>query len=289
MSPILIHSYTGLNLYDTYSFKDSLSYSEFFEADVAEARGTPLFHIRICLATMLFNFIVLFFFFLLNFNKLSGSFKNKAVMGASCVIVRGGFEGLGDPDLDSQHETQKYASNLNRSLSITEVERDSFSMSATQMEYHRQRENSKGTLPPVNYEGKAVPIPIQIGLSSSSRFMDFKSVIGLGNPCPWAITPPPRGTPNLPLPCSEGEDVVQVTPNISLPSSEGENGLQGREIERRVEQNLETNNKNFFISSKSSNSEASPNLISHGHGQLNNPASNRDMKSLLKDLFKKFK
>lgn len=210
-------------------------------------------------------------------------------MGASCVIVRGGFEGLGDPDLDSQHETQKYASNLNRSLSITEVERDSFSMSATQMEYHRQRENSKGTLPPVNYEGKAVPIPIQIGLSSSSRFMDFKSVIGLGNPCPWAITPPPRGTPNLPLPCSEGEDVVQVTPNISLPSSEGENGLQGREIERRVEQNLETNNKNFFISSKSSNSEASPNLISHGHGQLNNPASNRDMKSLLKDLFKKFK
>ena len=271
-------------------------------------------------------------------------------MGASCVIVRGGFEGLGDPDLDSQHETQKYASNLNRSLSITEVERDSFSMSATQMEYHRQRENSKGTLPPVNHEGKAVPIPIQIGLSSSSRLMDFKSVIGLGNPCPWAITPPPRGTPNLPLPplhlsigqmSSEGEDVVQVTPNISLPplhlsigqmssegddglqvtfnislpssegedvvhgtpnislpplhlsigqmSSEGENGQQGREIERRVEQNLETNNKNFFISSKSSNSEASPNLISHGHGQLNNPASNRDMKSLLKDLFKKFK
>ena len=97
---------------------------------------------------------------------------------------------------------------------------------------------------------------------------------------------------------SEGEDVVHGTPNISLPplhlsigqmSSEGENGQQGREIERRVEQNLETNNKNFFISSKSSNSEASPNLISHGHGQLNNPASNRDMKSLLKDLFKKFK
>lgn len=80
--------------------------------------------------------------------------------------------------------------------------------------------------------------------------------------------------------------------------------------EPKPEPDLKINNKIYYISSKSSNSEALPNLISHGHGQINNPAStsnseaspnlnsqtqinkpasNRDNLAYLKDLFKKFK
>lgn len=85
------------------------------------------------------------------------------------------------------------------------------------------------------------------------------------------------------------------------------------EIDRvEPEPDLKINNKKYYISPKSSNSEASPNLISHGHGQINNPAStsnseaspninsqaqinnpasNRDnfAYTYIKDLFKKFK
>lgn len=186
MAPILIYSITGLNLYDTYSFKDSFSYRECCGADVdvAGAPGTPLFHIRTCLATILFNLVLLFF--LINSNKLSGSLATKVVMGATCITVRGGFEGLGDPDLDAQAGTSTATRRLNSSLSTQalEMERDSLLMSSTQREYQRQRENSKTTLTEVNPEGKAVPIPIQTGFSTSSRFMDFKYVMGLGNPCP---------------------------------------------------------------------------------------------------------
>jgi hypothetical protein len=139
LAPTVIFSITGLNLYDTYSFQDSFlnSYRECSGADVIEAPGTHLYQIRTCLATIFFNLIV--FVVLINCNKHSGSLANKIVKGASCVRVQGGFEGLGDPDLDAPHETQKTTRKLNSSHSATalEVEKNSLSLSATQMDYHR--------------------------------------------------------------------------------------------------------------------------------------------------------
>jgi hypothetical protein len=216
---------------------------------------------------------LLVLFCLINYNKLPGFLANKTVMGATCVIVRGGFEGLGAPELDETHVTPNATARLNSSLSITALEegRNSLSLSPTQMENQRQIENSKGSLSEVNPEGQAVPIPIQTGMSSSTRFMDFKYVMGLGNPCPWKISPsPPRETRFIPS-CSADSE--------SEPSDTGDHIIT----------KVETINQKFELPSKSTNSEASPNLISHGHGQINNPSSNRDIHSLLKDLFKKFK
>jgi hypothetical protein len=165
------------------------------------------------------------------------------------------------------------------------MERNSLSLSATQMEYHRQKENSKDTMPLVNPEGcPAVPIPIQTGMNSSSRFMDFKYVMGLGNPCPWEKTPtPPRESSKLPLCTAESEPE---------PSYKGDHTIKKVRLNEIVDvkPNLETNNQKIFISSKSSNSEPSPDLISQGVGEINNPnpASDKDTQSRIKDLFKKF-
>lgn len=220
-------------------------------------------------------------------------------MGASCVIVRGGFEGLGDPELDAQHDTSKVTRRLNSSQIITasEVERNSLSMSATHMATQRQREDSQNSLTDVNPDGKAVPIRIQTGISSSSRFMDFKYLMGLNNPCPWAITPPPPSeSPNLPLSSAEAEPEPFNTtdPTITSHRVRFSDKVQVLKIENEsVEPNLKTINKIWNIPSKSSNPEASPDLISHAQGQINNPASNtntnRDLQSHLKGLFKKFK
>lgn len=159
--------------------------------------------------------IVLFCLF--NYKKLSGYLPQKTVLGVTCVIVRGGFEGLGDPSFEAQPETPNATHMLNRSLTNTEVERDSLALSASQMEYQRQKSNSKGKLPAVNQEGPAEPIPIQTG--TSSRLLDFNYVMGLGNPCPWAIShSPPSVTPNLQLSRADGENEPTGVPT-SVPSS----------------------------------------------------------------------
>jgi hypothetical protein len=242
--------------------------------------------------------LIILFYFLVIYNKQSKLMK--FVLGASCVTIKGGFEGLGDPEIEEQNVTPKPRRSLNSSLSKTAmvVERDSLSLSATQLEYQRQREDSKGTMTEVNPEGKAVPIPIQTGIGTSSRFMGFKYLMGIANPCPWGKTPtPPLDLPSLPLSLEEAEPEHSNTSEANHTIKKVRfNDKKVRfndivevvEIER-VEQNLETNNKKFYISSKSSNSEASPNLISHGQGQINNPASDSDVLKHLKDLNNKFK
>lgn len=266
-APIFINTLTGVNIYDP-DLKYSMSFFQF----------------RICCATVFLHLLI--YFFVLNKIKirLKLSIFNKPVMWAAPLIIRGGFDGLGDPDLDIQHEASKDTRRLNSSPSITaiEMERNSLSLSATQMEYHRQKENSKATMPLVNPEGcPAVPIPIQTGITSSSRFTDFKYVMGLGNPCPWVNSPtPPHESPKLPL-CS-----VESEPDPSYKSDHTIKKVRLNEIEQK----LETNNQKFFMSSKSSNSEPTPDLISKGVGEINNPnpASDKDMQSRIKDLFKKF-
>lgn len=303
MAPILIYSISGFNLYDTSSIQDSFSYSECCAADVAGAPGIHLVQIRICLATILYNLIVLFCFF--NYNKLSGYLPNKAVMAATCVIVRGGFEGLGEPGLDAQHETHNATHRLNRSLTQTEAERDSLSMSATQMEYNRQRENSKGTLPSVGYaypDSPAVPIPIQKGINNTRPrwFLDGHSLTGLGGACPWVNNPSPPlampGTPNFPVSLSSVEIVSEhssVPRGVSSLAAEPTiKKVRFKDVVVLVEIDkdkpiLEKNNNIFCKSAKSAISDASPDIISHGQGQINNPSSKRDLTSHLKDLLKK--
>ena len=288
-TPILIYSFTELNLYDTYSFKDFLNYSMCRAADVPGETGTFLIQIRSGLATILFNLIVLFFLF--NSNKLRGSLTNKIVMGASCVRVSGGFDGLGDSDLNAQHETSKETRNSykNPSLKALEDERD-------RLLTPKQTENSNDTMPVVNPEGPAASIPIKTGMSTSSRFMDFKYLIGLGNPCPWKQTPPlspPRGTPETLkqfLYDSDDEYEQLDTFDHTTKKVRFNENVQVNEIER-VEQNLETNNNKLFKVSKSSNSEAAADLISHGQGHINNPnpASDIGMSSRIRYLLTKFR
>ena len=87
---------------------------------------------------------------------------------------------MGDPDIDLHHETSKATRMLNSCPSITaiEVKRNSLSLSATQMEYHIQKENSKATMMSVIPGRSCCTHPIQTGMNSSIRFMDFKYVMG---------------------------------------------------------------------------------------------------------------
>lgn len=90
--PFLIYYFTGLNIYNKSSISDSV-YS------------MSLFEIRKNCATVLL--FLLIYFVLFNKNILKQSILNKPIMGATCIIIKGGFEGLGDPELDEHHVTQK--------------------------------------------------------------------------------------------------------------------------------------------------------------------------------------
>jgi hypothetical protein len=137
IAPVLIYSFTGFNLYESYSLVNYIPNRESCAADVQGTETTYLFKIRTSLATILFNLILLFCLF--NYNKLKGPLARKAVMGATCVIVRGGFEGLGDPALDENHTTPK---------SIH-----------TAMPQESQNKNSSGSCQPINLEVNGVPVP----------------------------------------------------------------------------------------------------------------------------------
>ena len=103
-APIILFKYTGLNLYENYSIQDSFSYSECNEMNIAGTHGASLM-LRSLLANMLYYLIMYCVIYNLSDIQPTGSVANKVLMGASCVIVNGGFEGLGDPELDAQHVT----------------------------------------------------------------------------------------------------------------------------------------------------------------------------------------
>jgi len=289
ITPFLIYFLTGINIYDpdTHSLLDPLAYSDYTVAEISRAGVRPFFFIRTCLATIFFNLIVLLILF--NYTKLSGSWTNKALMGATCVIVHGGFEGLGDPDLDAQQETAKPRRMLNSSHSpiALEIERDS--VSKLEKEVENQRANSKGKAklidvnPPGGAQAQPTAIPIPKSFMNSSKFIDFKYIMGLGNPNPWENNPfPTRETTNFPVGRGEGE--------FSNKTSHRQVRLNENVHEQILViggENLEKNK--IYITSKSSESEAAPDLNSQGHGKINNPASNSDMISLLKNILKKFK
>ena len=75
IAPLLIYLFFGINIYisdsSSYSLQDSLAFSDLNAAEFSGADVRLFFYLRICLATIFFNLIVLFCLF--NYNKLSGS------------------------------------------------------------------------------------------------------------------------------------------------------------------------------------------------------------------------
>ncbi len=289
ITPFLIYFLLGINIYDTDtdSLQDSLAYSEYSVAEISGAGVRPFFFIRICLATILLNLIVLFILF--NYTKLTGSWANKALMSATCVIVHGGFEGLGDPDLDAQQETAKPRRMLNSSHNPISLETERDSVSKLEKEVENQRANSKGKGKLTNLNstcgGQAQPtaIPIPKSFMDSSKFNDFKYIMGLPQPNPWDNNPfSTREITNIPVGRGEG-DFSNRTSHRQVRLNENVH----EQILAIGGENLEKNK--IYIKSKSSESEAAPDLNSQGQGKINNPASNSDMITPLKNILKKFK
>jgi hypothetical protein len=314
LAPLLIFSITGINLYETSSILDqeSVSYSEMcLCVDIGHGHAaSSYFFVRISLAFTLFYLV--FYLILINYEQLitcswankilQGSDNIKVLQASALIKVIGGFEGLGEPNLDDeqQKQVQQETPKPTRSLNSTamEVERNSLSMSATHMHMERQREISQGLLTAENSSGPSVPIPIPTGFSNSERFLNFKYIMGLGNPCPWKISPsPPREIQNPPLNSISSEEGEPYSisswngePLPSITSIHNNNDHRVRFIENVQEyRDTETNNLKFkdILPTKSSKSEPSANLISNGQGEVKKPASNSELQSLLKDLLKK--
>lgn len=120
-APISMYTLTGVNIYDQNSI-----YS------------MSLFQFRICCATVLWHLLI--YLVVLNKIRLKLSiFNNKPIFWASTIIIKGGFEGLGDPELDELHETSKPL------------------RTATQQEI--KNKDSSGSNPWLNLEVNAVPVP----------------------------------------------------------------------------------------------------------------------------------
>ena len=86
---------------------------------------------------------LLIFFFRFNKNRLKLSILNKPMLAASTIIIKGGFEGLGDPDMEEQLVTPKPMRTFNSSK-ITDLGVElPLSLSATQIETHSK--DSSGT------------------------------------------------------------------------------------------------------------------------------------------------
>lgn len=289
LTPLWIYFLTGINIYDsdTNSLQDSLVYVEYSVSDLSDAGVRPFFVIRICLATIFFNLMVLFILF--NYTNLRGSWANKALMGAACVIVHGGFEGLGDPDLNAQQETAKPRRMLNSSHNPIALETERDSVSKLEKEMENQRSNSKGKAkmtdlnPPCEGQAQPSAIPIPKSFMNSSKFNEFKYIMGFGLPNPFDNNPfPTQETTNIPVGRCEGD--------LSNRTSQRQVRLNENVHEQILAIGGEKLEKNkIYITSKSSESEAAPDLNSQGQGKINNPASNSDMISLLKNILKNFK
>jgi hypothetical protein len=117
----------------------------------------------------------------------------------------------------------------------------------------------------------------------SSKFNNFKYIMGLAHTNPWDNNPfSTREITNIPVGRGEG-DFSNRTSHRQVRLNENVH----EQILAIGGENLEKNK--IYIISKSSESEAAPDLNTQGQGKINNPASNRDMISLLKNILKKFK
>jgi hypothetical protein len=139
-APILFYSFTGVNIFNYSSITDSV-YS------------MSLFNFRICCATVFLHLLI--YLFVLNQNRLKLSIFNKPISLAATIIIKGGFEGLGDPSLDEQNVSSKYMRTLNSSKFTDLGVETARSLSATQKE--SPTKESSGTLTRLNPE--VIPHP----------------------------------------------------------------------------------------------------------------------------------
>lgn len=165
--PSLICTLTGINLYDQYTITDSI-YSRSF------------INIRIGCATVFWSLI--FYLWVLNKNKLNLTIFNKPFILGSGIIVKGGFEGLGEPELDTQHVTHKPMHMLNRDK-LKDLDEDLISLALLEAQNESLSKNCSTTPPRHNPEVNGVPISYPTGYKTSTEKRPF-----YGSPF-WAPSP----------------------------------------------------------------------------------------------------
>ena len=157
-APILIYKLTGVIIYNKYY------------------------------AAVFFN--LLFYFFVLNKNRLKLSILNKPMLWASTIIVKGGFEGLGDPDIEEQLVTPKPMRTFNSSQ-ITDLGVElPLSLSATQNE-SKSKDSSATTR--FNPEVNDVPVHLPPEGSNAKPSTERSTTSG------YPLWPRPNPASNIPI------------------------------------------------------------------------------------------
>jgi hypothetical protein len=200
--PYLLFSFTGLNIYKISTITCSTS----------SVYSMSLFIRQIC--ANVFLYLLIYFCIFIQY-RLKQSILNKTIMGATIIRIIGGFEGLGDPELDEQHESQKPM-------------RASFLEQITQQVSH-SKDNS------ANPEVNAVPDPYPPEGSNAKPSND--SSTSSGYPL-WPRQPPAVNIPTLPE--SNGEPVPTNEDNKKVRI----NGYV--EVKQITEVGLEKNNDDLI-------------------------------------------
>lgn len=149
-TPTLIYYFTEFNIYD-------------YSSNLYSVYPSSVINIRICCATVFLNLIILLACF--NYNRLKLSRFNKSIMSAATIIVKGGFEGLGDLNLEEHMRTRDSSSkftDLELELSLPPAQKESPS------------KDSSGTFPKLNTaEGQGVPILGPSGYSTAKSIREW--------------------------------------------------------------------------------------------------------------------
>jgi hypothetical protein len=175
--PSLFSSVTGLTLYNSTDLVYSMS----------------LFEIRKTCAKV-FGYLFLYFAIFIQYKlKLSRPILNKPMMGASGIIIKGGFEGLGDPELESQHVSPTMRTFNSK---FTEKDEDLLSLALSDARNESLSTNSSTSPPRLNPDVNGVPIPNTPGCKTAGPSTGSRHYFGSlywYNPTSSPTTPP--GTP----------------------------------------------------------------------------------------------
>ena len=114
-------------------------------------------------------------------------------MGASGITIKGGFEGLGDTELDTQHVSPITMHRFNNSK-LKEKDEDLLSLALSDAQNESLSTNS--TPPRLNPDVNGVPIPNPSGCKNAGPSKGGRPYLGSlfwNNPSSCTTTPP--GTP----------------------------------------------------------------------------------------------
>ena len=176
--PTLIQKMTGVSIYDQSLITESI-YSE------------SLIKIRKTCATVFVS--LLSFLLFLNIDRLKRTILKKPIMWAP-IFVKGGFEGLGDPELDTQHVSPNTMRTFNSSK-LKENEEDLLSLALYNAQNESLSTNSSTTPPRLNLMSTVCPIPYPPGCKTAgpSTGSPYFGSFNWYSPSSSPLTPP--GTP----------------------------------------------------------------------------------------------